>query len=504
MRSSSLHAPLIHPTFRQTQSRPTSLSQHLHRHRNHDSFLTPQKRTHAASPPPSAMTASSAAMESSVTLMRVATGVPLLNIFTEMPLLDCYLQSALLIGTAVIIVCFGNEIIGFLSSKLEAALNSFGSREHIRRKPLAQFLATCIAAGERPAQALLPWYGFTFVSTVIATLADVTVARFGHNHESASTMALMHSACMYLVDFLRDAAQLMQDASEIVLVVFATWFFLNLKSALVDSIMKNASAVASMDDDNLARLVYPISTLISWATVTGSVLFSLNVAGINVKPILALGSVSTLAIGFAAQSVVSNIVSAFSLYTSRPFIAGDRVCLKTMSGSVVVTGTVEKIMPMHTVFKTDTGTPIFVHNKDVASSLLVVNESRFLKSATTPQLPTLDTTITIRYKDVDIVPVIQEEVTAWMKSHPDMLPGASCKCALVGFNKYGAEMSVKCTMKRESDARKAKVIMDVLLFVENTVRRHGGYLAMDEGVELPPQRPPAGSPAMSVITVEGA
>ena len=122
--------------------------------------------------------------------------------------------------------------------------------------------------------------------------------------------------------------------------------------------MGNAAADKSIDSDNLARIVLPVSSLITWAIYVAAILCSLVAFGIDIKPMLALGSVSTLAIGFAAQSTVANVVSAFSLYTSRPFIAGDRIQLKTMSGALVVSGTVQKILPMHTIIKTDNGTPM--------------------------------------------------------------------------------------------------------------------------------------------------
>ena len=129
----------------------------------------------------------------------------------------------------------------------------------------------------------------------------------------------------------------------------------------------------------------------------------------------------------------------------------------------------------------------FIHNKDVASSLLVVNESRLLRSVTAASLPVIDQKITIRYKDVDKVAVIQEECTRWMKAHPDMLPGATCKCALQGFDLHGAVMSVKATLKREAAPRKARVVTDILLYIEKTVRKHGAYLATkDIDVALPP------------------
>lgn len=114
----------------------------------------------------------------------------------------------------------------------------------------------------------------------------------------------------------------------------------------------------TIDSDNLARIVSPLSSIITWATVTIAVLSSLSALGINVQPFLAFGSVSTLAAGFAAQSTVSNVVSALSLYTARPFISGDRVQLKTLSGALVVSGTVDRVMPLHTIIKSDAGTPM--------------------------------------------------------------------------------------------------------------------------------------------------
>ena len=135
------------------------------------------------------------------------------------------------------------------------------------------------------------------------------------------------------------------------------WFFISFKNKLVEAVMSKA-AKDTIDSDNLARIVSPLSSIITWATVTAAVLASLSALGINVQPVLAFGSVSTLAAGFAAQSTVSNVVSALSLYTARPFISGDRVQLKTLTGALVVSGTVDRVMPLHTIIKCDAGTPM--------------------------------------------------------------------------------------------------------------------------------------------------
>jgi len=254
--------------------------------------------------------------------------------------------------------------------------------------------------------------------------------------------------------------------------------------------MANDASSSSTDsfteDDGLARVVIPVSSLISWGVVVAAILTSLTTCGIDVKPILAFGSFSGLAVGFAAQNTVANVVSAFSLHTSRPFIPGERVQLKTMSGADVISGTVEKILPIHTIIKADNGTPIFIHNKEVAGSFMIINESRLLDTPTTPPLPTLDQTITLRYQDVDKVGAIQVIISKWMKEHPDMLPGATCRCSLEDFSDSGAVLAIKATLIRDAASRKSQVLTDILLFAENTVRRNGAYLAMGSDVEKPP------------------
>ena len=49
------------------------------------------------------------------------------------------------------------------------------------------------------------------------------------------------------------------------------------------------------------------------------------------------------------------------------FIVGDRVVLKSMSGSTLVVGVVESISPMRTCILTDKKKAVFINNKDVSA-----------------------------------------------------------------------------------------------------------------------------------------
>ena len=79
-------------------------------------------------------------------------------------------------------------------------------------------------------------------------------------------------------------------------------------------------------------------------------------AGVNVGPLMASVGGIGVAVGLATQSVATNVVSALSLFASRPFVVGDRVQLMK-GGAVVVEGKVEHIEPMRTVLRDPEGNP---------------------------------------------------------------------------------------------------------------------------------------------------
>ena len=66
----------------------------------------------------------------------------------------------------------------------------------------------------------------------------------------------------------------------------------------------------------LERVVLPFSALASWGIVAVGVLSSLNVLGVNIQPLLTVGGVGGLAVGFGAQAVTSNAISGINLVRS--------------------------------------------------------------------------------------------------------------------------------------------------------------------------------------------
>lgn len=58
-------------------------------------------------------------------------------------------------------------------------------------------------------------------------------------------------------------------------------------------------------------------------------------------------------------------------FLSRPFVVGDRIDILTSGGTKFATGFVERVDPIYTVLRTDTGTPVTINNKVQAVAWLL-------------------------------------------------------------------------------------------------------------------------------------
>jgi small-conductance mechanosensitive channel len=56
-------------------------------------------------------------------------------------------------------------------------------------------------------------------------------------------------------------------------------------------------------------------------------LFAVQLLGINIQPLLAVGGASSLLIGLATQTLLTNAVMGVSIFLARPFVPGVCVCI---------------------------------------------------------------------------------------------------------------------------------------------------------------------------------
>lgn len=339
-----------------------------------------------------------------------------------------------------------------------------------------------LAALQRPVAALLPFFAVMHSLRVLALAGEVLLTTGGHR--AVITSRELAAFLGKLTLFLQSADSITGQITQVVVIQFVVWFFLAFKEQILGLITASTAAQAPDEQQNnsrvgLNRILTPISGLTGWVIVVAGVLSSAQVMGINVQPLLAVGGVSGIAIGFGAQSVSANAITGINLFVSRPFVVGDRVELRTSSGSSVVTGLVERISPMSTTIRNDLSIPISIPNKAVGD-MIVVNESRLGRSSVQenfkdPRL--LSYALRLRYSDFDKVDKIISDINAFLASHSGVDQKLPHKAGLTDLATYSVDISIMVhttpNQSRKYSAFKSELLAELLRIVD----RNGARLA---------------------------
>lgn len=180
-------------------------------------------------------------------------------------------------------------------------------------------------------------------------------------------------------------------------VIFVVALLLNrLLRMVTNLVIKPASSEAraakarEQQTRTVASVLYGASSRIVWAV---ALLTAAAEFGINVTPVVALAGLASLALGFAAQNLIRDIITGFYIILEDQYVIGDTIQIGDTLGRV------EHITLRRTVVRDARGAMVSVSNGDVRT---VANLSRdwsqtFVDVALSPEVPqatalqTLDT-----------------------------------------------------------------------------------------------------------------
>ncbi|MGB1848500.1 MAG: mechanosensitive ion channel family protein [Pseudohongiellaceae bacterium] len=168
--------------------------------------------------------------------------------------------------------------------------------------------------------------------------------------------------------------------------------------------------------------LHALAKLTRLSVVISAVLVALPTLGIEITALLAFGGVGGIAVGFAAQDLLSNFFGGLMIYLDRPFAIGDWI----RSPDREIEGTVESIGWRLTVVRTFDKRPLYVPNS-VFAKLALENPSRMTNRR-------IYETIGIRYKDAAKMDQIVQDVHAMLRAHEEI---DQDQTLIVNFNGYG-------------------------------------------------------------------
>lgn len=143
-----------------------------------------------------------------------------------------------------------------------------------------------------------------------------------------------------------------------IVVLFVIWLLLRLTAPLLRGALVRARFAAGLIDmivDGLYR-----GTLVVLALITAA-----SELGVNVAAALAGLGVAGIAVGFAAQETVANMIAGFLVFWDRPFSIGDYITTQDRYGCVTeITMRTTRIRTMENTF-------VVIPNKQIIGDMLV-------------------------------------------------------------------------------------------------------------------------------------
>jgi MscS family membrane protein len=249
----------------------------------------------------------------------------------------------------------------------------------------------------------------------------------------------------------------------IVLIMLFFWRFITQaeKRLLVKIEDSEAASETRMDPTTL----HALAKLLRLSVVISAALIALPTLGIEITALLAFGGVGGIAVGFAAQDLLSNFFGGMMIYLDRPFAIGDWI----RSPDREIEGTVEHIGWRLTVVRTFDKRPLYIPNS-VFNKLALENPSRMRNRR-------IKETIGIRYGDADKMAVVVRDVKEMLQKHEDI---DTSQTLIVNFNEYGASslnFFIYTFTKTTNWIEFHRVKEDVMLKIIEIVHGHGADFA---------------------------
>ena len=243
----------------------------------------------------------------------------------------------------------------------------------------------------------------------------------------------------------------------VLIMVFLVRFITLAEARLLDGLKSQAeSAQGRLDPTTL----HALAKLTRLSVVISAVLVALPTLGIEITALLAFGGVGGIAVGFAAQDLLSNFFGGLMIYLDRPFAIGDWI----RSPDREIEGTVESIGWRLTVVRTFDKRPLYVPNS-VFAKLALENPSRMTNRR-------IYETIGIRYKDASKMGQIVQDVHAMLQKHEEVDQDQTLIVNFNGYGKSSLDFFVYTFTKTTNWMKFHEIKQDVMLRIIRIVHEH--------------------------------
>ena len=189
-------------------------------------------------------------------------------------------------------------------------------------------------------------------------------------------------------------SELFVPTRDVAVIAVIVWFLFRSVERIEEALRRRAVRNGQVLDPTAADA---IGKLVRAAIIITGILVVMQTLGFSISGILAFGGIGGIAIGFAAQGLVSNLFGGLTIYASRPFTVGEWII---MPGTEVM-GEVQQIGWRATRVMGFDRRPFYVPNS-MFNTAVLINHSRMTARRIQEHLH-------LRYRDIDKVHAIVAE-----------------------------------------------------------------------------------------------
>lgn len=194
-------------------------------------------------------------------------------------------------------------------------------------------------------------------------------------------------------------------AQDVLAILVVGWFLFRLIDRVEDNYFKRASAQGTHVDRTAATAIKKIAAIVAFLVTALAVVQAL---GVSIAGLLAFGGAAGIAVGFAAQNLVSNLFGGLTIFASRIFKLDEDIILK----DVGLSGTVVHIGWRSTTIEEWNGKRVYVPNA-VFNTDSLINHSRLMHR-------TLSQDVLLSYSDYDKINDVVEEGNKQLAAREDL------------------------------------------------------------------------------------
>jgi MscS family membrane protein len=277
-------------------------------------------------------------------------------------------------------------------------------------------------------------------------------------------------------------AEVFPPVRDVAAIGTVAWFLMRLGRQVLENLQGRATAEGSDFDETAADA---IGKSITAVIVVVAALVMLQTLGFSIASLLAFGGVAGIALGFAAQGLVANLLGGATIYASRPFKVGEHIVFPgtPSTGGYIgwQAGEVQHIGWRATRVLDWNGKPFYVPNAKFNTET-IVNHSRM-------SFRQVSEYVYVRLEDIDKVSAIVADGNRMLEEHPEM--GDYIVFRFDSYGEYSLRLYLYAytagTVTAYTDYMRVK--QNLLLNLAAIIAQHGAKLAVPVSTVYLPHEP---------------